>query len=108
MPGLDGQTHRLPLGQPGVGVEMGVVVEVAGHTDSVGSEEYNQGLSERRAESVQDYLVSKGVKAHRLSSKGYGEMRPVASNDTEEGRAENRRTEAKPRPNAGTLYKIGN
>ena len=70
-----------------------VVVEIAGHTDSIGSEEYNQGLSERRAESVKDYLVGKGVKAHRLSSKGYGEMRPVASNDTEEGRAENRRVE---------------
>ena len=70
-----------------------VVVEVAGHTDSTGSESYNQGLSERRANSVQDYLVGKGVKAHRLSSKGYGESMPVASNDTKEGRAENRRVE---------------
>ncbi len=70
-----------------------VVVEVAGHTDSVGSEKYNQGLSERRANSVRDYLVEKGVKASRLSAKGYGELRPIASNDTEEGRQENRRVE---------------
>jgi OOP family OmpA-OmpF porin len=70
-----------------------VVVEVAGHTDSKGSEDYNQGLSERRAAAVQDYLTSKGVKASRLSARGYGESRPVASNDTNEGRAENRRVE---------------
>jgi OOP family OmpA-OmpF porin len=70
-----------------------VVVEVAGHTDSKGSEEYNQGLSERRATAVKDYLNSRGVKASRLTSRGYGESRPVASNDTDEGRAENRRVE---------------
>jgi OOP family OmpA-OmpF porin len=70
-----------------------VVVEVAGHTDSVGSEAYNQGLSMRRADAVRDYLVSKGVKASRLSAKGYGESQPVASNDTDAGRAENRRVE---------------
>ena len=70
-----------------------VVVEVAGHTDSVGSDEYNMGLSDRRANSVKDYLTAKGVKASRLSAHGYGESRPVASNDTDEGRAENRRVE---------------
>jgi OOP family OmpA-OmpF porin len=70
-----------------------VVVEVGGHTDSTGPESYNQGLSERRANSVQDYLVSKGVRASRLSAKGYGEAMPVASNDTREGRAMNRRVE---------------
>ena len=70
-----------------------VVVEIAGHTDSKGSEEYNQGLSKRRANTVRDYLTGKGVRASRLSAKGYGESRPVASNDTEEGRAENRRVE---------------
>jgi OOP family OmpA-OmpF porin len=70
-----------------------VVVEVAGHTDSKGSEEYNLGLSDRRATAVKDYLTSKGVKASRLSARGYGESRPVASNDTEAGRAENRRVE---------------
>jgi OOP family OmpA-OmpF porin len=70
-----------------------VVVEVAGHTDSTGSDTYNQGLSERRANSVKDYLTSQGVTATRLSAKGYGEAQPVASNDTKEGRAENRRVE---------------
>lgn len=70
-----------------------VVVEVAGHTDSKGSEQYNQGLSERRAQAVKDYLNSKGVKASRLSARGYGESQPVASNDTDAGRAENRRVE---------------
>ena len=70
-----------------------VVVQVGGHTDSMGSDEYNQGLSERRANAVQDYLVEKGVKASRLSARGFGESMPVASNDTEAGRAENRRVE---------------
>ena len=70
-----------------------VVVEVAGHTDSVGTDAYNQGLSERRANAVRDYLTGKGVKASRLTARGYGESRPVASNDTKEGRAENRRVE---------------
>jgi OOP family OmpA-OmpF porin len=70
-----------------------VVVEVAGHTDSVGTEAYNQALSMRRADAVRDYLVSKGVKASRLTAKGYGESQPVASNDTDAGRAENRRVE---------------
>lgn len=70
-----------------------VVVEVAGHTDSRGSDEYNQGLSERRANRVRDYLASKGVTASRLSARGYGESRPVSSNDTDEGRADNRRVE---------------
>jgi iron complex outermembrane recepter protein len=70
-----------------------VVVEVAGHTDSVGSEEYNQGLSERRAVAVKDYLESQGITATRLSARGYGEVQPVASNDTDEGRAQNRRVE---------------
>jgi OOP family OmpA-OmpF porin len=70
-----------------------VVVEVAGHTDSTGSDEYNQGLSERRANAVKDYLTAQGVTATRLSARGYGESQPVASNDTKEGRAENRRVE---------------
>jgi OOP family OmpA-OmpF porin len=70
-----------------------VIVEVAGHTDSIGTDAYNQGLSERRANAVKDYLTSKGVKASRLTARGYGESRPVASNDTQEGRAENRRVE---------------
>jgi outer membrane protein OmpA-like peptidoglycan-associated protein len=69
-----------------------VNVEIAGHTDDVGSEEDNQQLSERRALSVKTYLESQGVSAERISAVGYGESHPVADNDTEEGRARNRRT----------------
>ena len=69
-------------------------VEVAGHTDSVGTDAYNQGLSERRAKTVYDYLTSNGVDASRLVGPvGYGESRPLDTNDTAEGRARNRRTE---------------
>ena len=68
-------------------------VEVAAHTDSQGTDEYNQGLSERRAASVMDYLTAHGIDAGRLSSKGYGESQPIADNGTAEGRAENRRVE---------------
>ena len=68
-------------------------VTVAGHTDSIGTEVYNQGLSERRAKSVKDYLVGKGVEASRLSTVGYGESNPIASNSTKDGRALNRRVE---------------
>lgn len=70
-----------------------IMVEVAGHTDSIASEEYNQKLSERRAKVVYDYLVSKGISADRMTWKGYGELQPIATNETEEGRAQNRRTE---------------
>lgn len=69
-------------------------VEVAGHTDSIGSESYNQGLSERRADAVYQYLIGRGVDQSRLSGpNGYGETRPIAPNDSAEGRAKNRRTE---------------
>ena len=66
-------------------------VEVRGHTDSSGSDEYNMQLSQRRAEAVMDYLVSRGVEADKLSATGYGETDPVAPNDTADGRAQNRR-----------------
>ena len=69
------------------------VVEVAGHTDSTGSEEYNQGLSERRAGSVSQYLVARGISDQRLITVGMGELRPVADNTTEAGRQANRRVE---------------
>jgi len=69
------------------------VVEVAGHTDSTGSEDYNQGLSERRASSVSQYLVSKGISNQRFITVGMGELRPVADNSTAEGRQANRRVE---------------
>jgi outer membrane protein OmpA-like peptidoglycan-associated protein len=69
------------------------VIEVAGHTDSVGSDAYNQQLSERRASSVAAYLGSHGVQQARMVTIGAGEVHPVASNDTEDGRAQNRRVE---------------
>jgi outer membrane protein OmpA-like peptidoglycan-associated protein len=69
------------------------VIEVAGHTDSVGSDTYNQQLSERRANSVASYLSSRGVDRTRMVTIGAGEGHPVASNDTDAGRAQNRRVE---------------
>ena len=69
------------------------IVEVAGHTDSVGTDSYNQALSERRANSVAGYLGSKGIMQQRMIVVGAGETRPVASNDTDSGRAQNRRVE---------------
>lgn len=68
-------------------------VEVSGHTDNVGSPAYNQDLSERRAKAVYDYFVASGVDASRLSYAGYGMDRPIATNDTPEGRQQNRRVE---------------
>jgi len=69
-------------------------VEVAGHTDAIGTDQYNQGLSERRAKTVYDYLTNAGIGADRLvGPNGYGESRPIDTNDTSEGRARNRRTE---------------
>lgn len=73
--------------------EGSVGVVVVGHTDSRGTDAYNQKLSERRADAVASYLSKKGVSASRLSTKGLGESQPVASNDTDEGRAQNRRVE---------------
>jgi outer membrane protein OmpA-like peptidoglycan-associated protein len=69
------------------------VIEVAGHTDSSGSDQYNQALSERRAQAVAGYLGSHGVKTQRLITVGAGEGHPIASNDTEPGRSANRRVE---------------
>lgn len=68
-----------------------VSVRVGGHTDSVGTDAYNQGLSERRAKAVRDYLASHGVDASRLTAVGFGESQPVADNGTADGRAQNRR-----------------
>src|SRR5690606_18482892 len=71
----------------------GSVLTIDGHTDSIGSDAYNSNLSKRRAASVVKYLTDKGIPAARLVSNGYGESRPVATNETEGGRAENRRVE---------------
>lgn len=71
------------------------LVDVYGHTDSTGSDAYNQTLSERRAVSVADYLSGHGVQPQRIATRGYGESQPIASNDTDAGRAANRRVEIK-------------
>lgn len=65
--------------------------EIGGHTDSTGTAEYNQGLSQRRAQTVHDYFAAHGIDEARMTVRGYGEAEPVATNDTEEGRAQNRR-----------------
>ena len=72
-----------------------VKIELGGHTDNVGSVNSNQILSKNRAKTVYDYLVEKGIAIERLSTKGYGDTKPIADNSTEQGRAENRRTEFK-------------
>ncbi|HVH89247.1 MAG TPA: OmpA family protein, partial [Terriglobales bacterium] len=68
-------------------------VAIEGHTDSVGTDEFNQRLSEQRAEAVRDYLVSQGVTAQAITARGLGKMQPIASNDSSEGRQRNRRVE---------------
>lgn len=70
-----------------------IKVDIVGHTCNIGTDSYNQGLSERRAQSVYDYLVSHGVAAERLAARGMGETQPAHSNATREGRAKNRRVE---------------
>jgi OOP family OmpA-OmpF porin len=70
-------------------------VSVEGHTDAIGSDAYNDRLSERRADAVRDYLIGLGVSAPRLMARGFGESQPVATNSTDEGRAQNRRVELK-------------
>jgi outer membrane protein OmpA-like peptidoglycan-associated protein len=69
------------------------MIEVAGHTDSTGSDAYNQDLSQRRANAVSNILIANGVQAVRIDSVGYGEMRPIASNSSTAGRQQNRRVE---------------
>lgn len=73
-------------------------IDVFGHTDSDGAEAYNQTLSERRAQAVSSYLVSRGVQSARMGTRGFGETQPIASNATEEGKAANRRVEIKISP----------
>ena len=70
-------------------------VDVLGHTDSVGTDEYNQRLSEQRAGAVANYLTARGVNPARIATRGYGETMPIASNETDAGRAQNRRVEIK-------------
>ena len=75
------------LGHPGLNLQ------VEGHTDSVGSDEFNQQLSQRRAGSVRDFLAQQGVPGGSISARGFGKTQPAASNDTPEGRQQNRRVE---------------
>jgi len=72
-----------------------MVIEIGGHTDNTGSDESNQILSKNRANSVKKYLVRKGIEEHRISTQGYGERKPISSNDDEKGRQLNRRTEVR-------------
>jgi outer membrane protein OmpA-like peptidoglycan-associated protein len=71
------------------------MIDVLGHTDSDGAEGYNQALSERRAQSVASFLTGRGVATVRIATIGYGETRPIATNETAEGKAQNRRVEIK-------------
>jgi outer membrane protein OmpA-like peptidoglycan-associated protein len=71
----------------------GVRIEVAGHTDNVSTEQHNRELSQRRAETVREYLIARGVPSHKLTAIGYGASRPIADNATDEGRLKNRRIE---------------
>ena len=68
-------------------------IRISGHTDNVGSDEYNQELSENRARAVYNYFRTKGIPEYRMEVVGYGEARPIASNATEEGQSKNRRVE---------------
>ncbi|MEI7803078.1 MAG: OmpA family protein [Bacteroidota bacterium] len=68
-------------------------LKIAGHTDNVGTSEFNMQLSKARAESVREYLISRGLKASRFIIEYYGETKPIDTNDTEEGRQKNRRVE---------------
>ncbi|HTB33187.1 MAG TPA: OmpA family protein [Bacteroidia bacterium] len=70
-----------------------MVIEIAGYTDNVGTEEANQRLSQERADAIRDYLLRHGVHARKIEAKGYGSIDPIATNDTQEGRKLNRRTE---------------
>ena len=78
------------------------VIDIAGHTDSTGSEAYNQQLSEMRAAAVGDYLAGRGVLPSRILTAGFGETRPVATNETAQGRQANRRVDIQVRPFTGT------
>ena len=70
-----------------------VEIEISGHTDSKGSDDYNLNLSQGRSQAVVDYIISQGIDSFRLTAHGYGETKPIDTNDTDAGRANNRRVE---------------
>jgi len=76
-------------------LKKGLEIEIAGHTDNTGSKEHNMKLSQQRAEAIKNYLVRKGISPKRIVAKGYGDSEPIATNDTPEGRAKNRRIEVR-------------
>jgi OmpA-OmpF porin, OOP family len=88
----EGKAKLADLADKVGGVNLEVVIAV-GHTDSIGTDGYNQALSVRRAEAVKAYLVSKGIESNRVYTEGKGESQAVADNKTKEGRAKNRRVE---------------
>ena len=87
--GLDENLERL-------GIQPDLSIVIQGHTDSIGTEDYNQKLSEQRAQAVYEYFISKGISSERMQTIGYGESRPAADNSWAQGRALNRRTEISP------------
>ena len=88
----EGRAKLDDLAQKVKGINLEVII-ATGHTDSIGSDAYNQRLSERRATAVKNYLVSRGIEASRIYTEGKGKKQPVADNRTKEGRAKNRRVE---------------
>ncbi len=78
---------------PQVQMAAGMYIRIEGNTDNLGDENWNQGLSERRAEAIREYLVNRGIDGRRMVARGNGSSKPLASNKTAEGRARNRRTE---------------
>jgi OmpA-OmpF porin, OOP family len=74
-------------------MKSGMIIEIGGHTDNTGKHDINLKLSQSRANTVRNYLIKKGITPNRVKAKGYGDTQPVAPNDTEEGRKQNRRTE---------------
>ncbi len=84
-----------PLGQVAalMAADPSLKIEVQGHTDNVGGDDYNQKLSDARSNSVMTWLTQHGVAAVRMTAKGYGKTRPIADNNTDEGRMKNRRVE---------------
>ncbi len=90
---LSGARERLAKVSGIVIAHPGLHLEVEGHTDAVGSDDYNQKLSENRAQAVRDYLVQQGISDNSIVSRGLGKTQPVATNDTPDGRQQNRRVE---------------